>query len=179
MYHNIFVVGHLALTDFGAAAVLPKAGTKVKTVVGTTSYVAPEILLGEAHGGGVDWWSLGMVLYEMLTGGLPFDEGSENLFTTMLDFPVQFPDDIPIPQSVKELITGLLRKNAQARHGKHIMDCEWLCDLNWTNVLQKKYKPSFIPEVKSIDDITYFPIYHESVEHSGPALADTSMFDNF
>jgi serum/glucocorticoid-regulated kinase 2 len=67
--------GHVALTDFGLCKENMTTDAKTKTFCGTAEYLAPEILLGQGYGRAVDWWSLGILLFEMITGIPPFYSG--------------------------------------------------------------------------------------------------------
>lgn len=84
-------VGYLRLTDFGFAKLCP---TRTYTFCGTPDYLAPEILLNKGHGKAVDWWTFGILLYEMLTGFTPFaDEDPMISYQRILDAKVAFPKD--------------------------------------------------------------------------------------
>ena len=81
--------GYLKITDFGFAKVVP---FKTYTLCGTPEYIAPEVLLNKGHGKGVDWWTLGILLYEMLAGDPPFvDEDPMGIYQRVLAGKVRFP----------------------------------------------------------------------------------------
>lgn len=87
--------GHLRLTDFGLAksgVTGPGAEGGTKTFCGTPEYLAPEILENKGHGKAVDWWALGTLLYEMLTGLPPFyDTNVQRMYHKILHDPLKFP----------------------------------------------------------------------------------------
>ena len=96
--------GHIKLTDFGLAKKIPE---KTYTVCGTSGYLAPEIIMGLGHDHGVDWWALGILMFEMLTGYLPFqDENPMDLYLKIAKDPIDFPDNISI--LAKSLLSSLL-----------------------------------------------------------------------
>ena len=64
--------GHIKITDFGLSKLKPEQNNQTNTFCGTPEYLAPEIIIGKGHSFGVDWWSLGMLLYEMISGINPF-----------------------------------------------------------------------------------------------------------
>jgi protein kinase A len=81
--------GYLKLTDFGFAKVCPM---RTYTLCGTPEYLAPEIILSKGHGKPVDWWTFGVLLYEMLVGIDPFsDDDPENIYTNILSGKLSFP----------------------------------------------------------------------------------------
>lgn len=83
--------GYLKLTDFGFAKVCEN---RTYTLCGTPEYLAPEMLLNKGHGKPVDWWTLGILLYEMLAGIDPFsDEDPMNIYQKILKGKVSFPAD--------------------------------------------------------------------------------------
>ena len=70
--------GHIKITDFGLAKLNMAEGERTNSFIGTMEYMAPEIITGKGHGKDVDWWSVGILLFEMLTGMPPFNAKSRN-----------------------------------------------------------------------------------------------------
>jgi protein kinase A len=83
--------GYLKLVDFGFAKLCK---TRTYTLCGTPEYLAPEILLNKGHGKSVDWWCLGILMYEMMAGAAPFtDEDPMQVYQKILKGKVKFPRD--------------------------------------------------------------------------------------
>ena len=146
--------GHIRLTDFGLSkeAVTgsgPKGGTK--TFCGTPEYLAPEILENKGHGKAVDWWSLGTLLYEMLTGLPPFyDQNMQRMYDKILHAQLRFPAYMSTES--KTLLTGLLQRKVDDRLGsggpEEIMEHPFFDGVNWDDVLNLNTKPEFKPPNK-------------------------------
>lgn len=82
--------GYLKLIDFGFAKIVRK---RTYTICGTPEYIAPEILLNQGHGKPVDWWTLGILVYEMLAGFPPFqDEDPMNIYRKIINTKPRYPD---------------------------------------------------------------------------------------
>eukprot|EP00455_Lapot_gusevi_P054030 TRINITY_DN855_c0_g1_i4.p1 TRINITY_DN855_c0_g1~~TRINITY_DN855_c0_g1_i4.p1 ORF type:complete len:419 (+),score=117.03 TRINITY_DN855_c0_g1_i4:104-1360(+) len=156
--------GHIRLTDFGLSKDSIKGESLAHTFCGTPEYLAPEVLQGQGHGKAVDWWSLGTLLYEMLTGLPPFYNQNLNLmYQKILTDPLTFPDSLsPAAQS---LLAGLIERNVAARLGSGSTDAEELKShpffqgLDWGKVYRKEYEPPFKPftahgefDTSNIDD---------------------------
>ena len=88
--------GHIKITDFGLSKILNTPDTSTRTFCGTPEYLAPEVLDDDNYGFGVDWWSLGVVLHEMIVGRLPFySQDQSSLFDAICN------SELPeIPQRV-------------------------------------------------------------------------------
>ena len=115
--------GHLRLTDFGLAKggiTGPGMEGGTKTFCGTPEYLAPEILENKGHGKAVDWWALGTLLYEMLTGLPPFyDTNVQRMYHKILHEPLRFPktEGRQLSEDARDLIRGLLDRKVSARKG--------------------------------------------------------------
>ena len=105
--------GYLKLIDFGFAKVIKK---RTYTICGTPEYIAPEILLNEGHGKAVDWWTLGILLYEMLAGYPPFyDDNPLGIYQKIMDGYYEFPPHIE--PKARDLIRSFLCADRSLRMG--------------------------------------------------------------
>jgi serine/threonine protein kinase len=105
--------GYLKLTDFGFAKVVL---TRTYTLCGTPEYLAPEILTNKGHGKGVDWWTVGILLYEMIAGIDPFNDDDpmaiyQNILRGVIKFPRKFDKD------ARSLVKHLLQSDLSKRYG--------------------------------------------------------------
>ncbi|XP_023773902.1 RAC-beta serine/threonine-protein kinase-like isoform X2 [Cyanistes caeruleus] len=108
--------GHIKITDFGLCKEGVTHGTTMRTFCGTPEYLAPEVLEDNDYGRAVDWWGLGVVMYEMLCGRLPFyNQDHERLFELILLEDIRFPRSLG-PES-RNLLAGLLKKDPKQRLG--------------------------------------------------------------
>ena len=161
--------GHIRLTDFGLAKDNirgPGADGGTKTFCGTPEYLAPEILENTGHGKAVDWWALGTLLYEMISGLPPFyDSNVQRMYHKILHEPLRFklPDSVPMSEACKALIRGLLERNIANRIGSGPTDAmelkqsKFLSSLNFERVLAKAEEPEFKPpQMRSETDTRNF-----------------------
>jgi len=108
-------VGNLKLTDFGFAKELPGA-KRTYTLCGTPDYLAPEVILNKGHGRAVDWWALGVLMYEMLAGYPPFcDDDAMGTYDRILRGTLAFPGHIS--PHARDLIRRLLQADLSKRLG--------------------------------------------------------------
>lgn len=153
--------GHVKITDFGLCKEGIKDGATMKTFCGTPEYLAPEVLEDSDYGRAVDWWGLGVVMYEMLCGRLPFyNQDHERLFELILMEDIRFPRTLS-PEA-KSLLAGLLKKDPKQRLGggpsdaREVMEHRFFVSVSWQDVVQKKLLPPFKPQVTSEVDTRYF-----------------------
>ena len=173
--------GHIKLTDFGLSKIVTNIEEKSFTICGTLQYIAPEIISGEGYNESVDWWSLGIIMYEMLTGKLPFkfnfdsqeEQGQNDL--NIYDKKIKFPSWIE--ENAKDLINKLLNKNPEKRIGsgkegaENIKKHPFFSDIDWNKALNKELRPPFIPKIENETDIKYF---EKSLVES-PVFSDSSL----
>lgn len=143
--------GHLLLTDFGLSKVAIDDNEKCKSVLGTVEYMAPEIVLGQEYGKAVDWWSLGALGFDLLTGSPPFKGQShskiqEKITKQKLQMPYYLSPD------AKDLITRLLRKEPTKRLGSNmpkdvqtIKKHRFFRRIDWKLLAQRGIEPPIQP----------------------------------
>merc|ERR1719394_434795 len=153
--------GYLKLTDFGFAKRLDKNPPRTWTLCGTPEYIAPEILLNKGHGFSVDWWALGILLFEMFTGNPPFvDENPLRIYQKILDAKVAYPPELP--QKAKAFISKLLTPNLSRRLGNlkggamDVMMDPFFNGVSWRQVLEKQVRAPYIPHVENDHDTQHF-----------------------
>ncbi len=151
--------GHIALCDFGLCKLNMKDNEKTSTFCGTPEYLAPEVLLGKGYTKVVDWWTLGVLLYEMLTGLPPYyDENVSEMYKKILKSPLIFPDGMD--PDAKDLLKRLLNRDPNRRLGANgadeIKNHKFFNDLIWDSIWNKEYLPPFRPDVQNANDTSNF-----------------------
>ncbi|EOB14469.1 cAMP-dependent protein kinase catalytic subunit [Nosema bombycis CQ1] len=144
--------GHIKLTDFGFAML---GCEKSYIISGTPEYMSPEKLLNDDDGADSDFWSFGIIIYEMLVGDPPFfDNDTSSIYHKILKSELYFPDYIS-PQS-RDIIRRLLSRDRQERLGyygiKEIMSHGFFKNINWQDVHSLKLRPPIVPSnFKNVD----------------------------
>ena len=155
--------GHLKLVDFGLSVwgLVDRACALEETnsVIGTPDYIAPEIILQQYHTYTSDYWSLGCIIYELLTGAPPFHRDTiTEIFTQILKCEYDITELQGNSKEVKDLIKKLLSSDPSKRLGASSIDeiknHPWFSDINWKNL--QNAKPPFIPELNSEFDTSFF-----------------------
>ena len=153
--------GYLRLADFGMAKKL-KDDEKAMSFCGTPEYLAPEIITMEGHDKNADWWSFGILLFEMLCGLPPFYvENLDKMYELIKTSSVKFPKRINLSEDAKDIIRKLLEKNPKKRLGsqrgiEEIKEHPFFQSIDFSLIEQKKIKAPFIPELSSDTDVQYF-----------------------
>ncbi|KAJ0978375.1 hypothetical protein J5N97_013849 [Dioscorea zingiberensis] len=152
--------GHAMLTDFGLAKEFEE-NTRSNSMCGTVEYMAPEIILGKGHDKAADWWSVGVLLFEMLTGKPPFSGGNREKVQQKI-----VKDKIKLPafltSEAHSLLKGLLQKEASKRLGSgaggsnEIKNHKWFKSINWRKLDAREIQPSFRPNVSDKNCIANF-----------------------
>ncbi|EGD80464.1 AGC/DMPK protein kinase [Salpingoeca rosetta] len=164
----INAAGHVRLVDFGSSAKMDPAGKVYGRAVGTPQYIAPELLEGlSVHGKEVDWWSFGVVVYEMLTGRVPFDGDSEiEIYGAISQFEELVPSlEYPacVSKPARALVAGLLRKCSSRLDARAILSHEAM--RVWTEAKDKDgcpanmegQEPPYVPVLAHAEDTSHFP----------------------
>ncbi|XP_043254094.1 ribosomal protein S6 kinase beta-1-like [Colletes gigas] len=153
--------GHIKLTDFGLCKEHIQDGTVTHTFCGTIEYMAPEILTRSGHGKAVDWWSLGTLMYDMLTGSPPFtSDNRKKTVTKIIHGRLSLP--MYLTPDSRNLIHKLLKRNVAQRLGSGPSDAEqvkshqFFKHINWNDVISRKLEPPFRPMLASEDDVSQF-----------------------
>ncbi|ESO97409.1 hypothetical protein LOTGIDRAFT_115088, partial [Lottia gigantea] len=126
-------------------------------ILGTPDYLAPEILMQKPHGAGVDWWALGVCLFEFLTGIPPFnDQTPELVFQNILKRDIPWPEEEEeLSEQAKSAIDELLTMDpAQRPQAQGVKNMALFADVDWEHVLETE--PAFIPQPDDELDTTYF-----------------------
>jgi serine/threonine protein kinase len=164
--------GYLKIADFGFAK---HVTDKTFTLCGTPDYLAPEIVTGQGHGKGVDWWTLGVLIYEMLASVSPFYASDplmmyRNIVRGKYKTPKYFSDE------VADMVKSLLCRRSTKRLGviaggaQTIKKHPWFVGIDWDAMAGNRYNAPFVPRVGSIRDYSNFK---QVKDDSGPLVPAT------
>uniref|UniRef100_A0A8C4ES31 non-specific serine/threonine protein kinase n=1 Tax=Dicentrarchus labrax TaxID=13489 RepID=A0A8C4ES31_DICLA len=177
-------MGHIKLTDFGLSKMgLMSLTTNLyeghiekdarefldKQVCGTPEYIAPEVILRQGYGKPVDWWAMGIILYEFLVGCVPFfGDTPEELFGQVITDDIVWPEgDDALPADSLALISALLQTNPLVRLGTggafEVKQHSFFTELDWNTLLRQKAE--FIPHLESEEDTSYFDTRSDRYHH--------------
>ncbi|KAG6089455.1 hypothetical protein E4U15_002888 [Claviceps sp. LM218 group G6] len=163
--------GHLKITDFGFAKRVPD---KTWTLCGTPDYLAPEVVSNKGYNKSVDWWSLGILIYEMLCGYTPFwDSGSPmRIYENILKGRVKYPQYINADAQhlLERLITADLTKRLGNLYGgsQDVKNHPWFAEVTWDRLARKDIDAPYTPPIKAgTGDASQFDRYPEDPEQNG------------
>lgn len=180
---NILIAktGYLKLTDFGFAK---RINGKTYTLCGTPEYLAPEIILNKGHGMPVDWWTMGILLYEMLVGIDPFsDDDPMMIYQKVIKGKIRFPKEMN--KDAKSLIKHLLAADTTKRYGclkngvKDIVNHSFFDEFNWRDFIFLRMQPQYVPNVKSEGDTSCFSSYPDSDSEVREVPPEEDPFTNW
>lgn len=159
--------GYPRLVDFGSAKWTTE---RTYTVAGTPHYMAPEVITGKGYSSAVDYWSLGVMLYEFLCGGVPFGEDFTDpydIYEQVLTGTLTFPPFMDALFPAKSLIEQLLSRNPSRRLGGSVAMLKrnsWLRDIDWEGLLTKNVPAPYVPDPHRVENEESTPDSHDSEE---------------
>jgi len=176
--------GYIKLTDFGFA----KKRSHTYTLCGTPEYLAPEVIQSCSQSFTVDWWALGILIYEMVVSHPPFEDAKHwKLYEKILTKPVTYPHRLT--QSCKDIIALLLKKKFQKRLGSgaegtsDVKSHPWFKSMSWEKLEKRELKSPYLPRIKSREDLSCFEYYpdddnkdEEICDDNSPEYAWTADF---
>ncbi|KAL1131536.1 hypothetical protein AAG570_011153, partial [Ranatra chinensis] len=150
--------GHISLTDFGLSK-QPLDDQKAYSFCGTVEYMAPEVVNRKGHSFAADWWSFGVLMFEMLTGALPFQGANrKETMTQILKAKLGMPQHLS--QEAQALLRVLFKRNPANRLGAEgvdeIKNHSFFATIDWDKLLRKAIQPPFKPGVSGADEAFYF-----------------------
>ncbi|GAV04074.1 hypothetical protein RvY_14410 [Ramazzottius varieornatus] len=153
--------GHVVLTDFGLCKESVYEDGRTFTFCGTIEYMAPEVLQRCGHGKAVDWWSLGALMFDMLTGSPPFvAQNRKSTIDKILKGKLILPGYLT--NEAKDLIKKLLKRHASQRLGggpddaRPIKSHPFFKNINWRDLVEHRIEPPFKPTIISEEDTSLF-----------------------
>uniref|UniRef100_A0A1I7V6I0 Protein kinase C n=1 Tax=Loa loa TaxID=7209 RepID=A0A1I7V6I0_LOALO len=186
--------GYVKLADFGLCKEGMGPADRTSTFCGTPEFLAPEVLTENSYTRAIDWWGLGVLIFEMLVGEPPFSgEDEEEIFDSIVNDDVRYPRFLSI-ESIS-IMRRLMRKNPEKRLGagqndaidvkqqrffKHV---NW----DWDKLLNKEIKPKFVPQIKNREDVSNFdeeftketPRFSSAKDKRPITDADQMLFKDF
>lgn len=189
--------GYVAITDFGLSKQGVDENASTHTFCGTPEYMAPDLFEEKPYGPAVDWWTLGILIFEMLNGKTPFMDKNNN--KRLMFYRIQNSDpplgDVA-DDATRDLVDKLLQKDAHKRLGclemgsaAAVMAHTFFESIDFRKLLEKKLMPPFIPELKNDFDLRYIPrtmreqttgeSFSEEKKGVRPGTKSTAIYEDF
>jgi len=153
--------GYVKIADFGLCKEGMGFGDRTGTFCGTPEFLAPEVLTEPTYTRAVDWWGLGVLIFEMLVGESPFPgDDEEEVFDSIVNDEVRYPRFLSLEAIA--IMRRLLRKNPERRLGASERDAEdvkkqaFFRHVHWDDLLARRLKPPFVPTIRSMEDVSNF-----------------------
>ncbi|XP_029996921.1 serine/threonine-protein kinase N1 isoform X3 [Sphaeramia orbicularis] len=153
--------GYVKIADFGLCKEGMGYGDRTSTFCGTPEFLAPEVLTDTSYTRAVDWWGLGVLIYEMLVGESPFPgDDEEEVFDSIVNDEVRYPRFLTT--EAIGIMRRLLRRNPERRLGSGEKDAEevkkqpFFRNVDWEALLQRKVPPPFVPSIGGKEDVSNF-----------------------
>lgn len=186
--------GHIKLTDYGMCKEGIGPGDKTSTFCGTPNYISPELLRGDVYDFSVDWWALGVLLYEMLAGKSPFDmldKSEDALFQTILEKTIRIPRSLSV--AAQNILKAFLKKDPTERLGcdpkrgfSEIKSHPFFNQIDWDQLERRQVTPPYTPPTESDRDLAHFdpdftqqPVCFTPDNEDTISKLDQSEFDGF
>ncbi|XP_064789889.1 ribosomal protein S6 kinase alpha-2 isoform X1 [Oncorhynchus masou masou] len=153
--------GHIKITDFGLSKEAIDHDKRAYSFCGTIEYMAPEVVNRRGHTHSADWWSFGVLMFEMLTGSLPF-QGKDRKETMALILKAKLGMPQFLSPEVQSLIRALFKRNPTNRLGagpdgvEEIKRHNFFGNIDWNKLYRREIKPPFKPAVGRPDDTFHF-----------------------
>jgi len=161
--------GYLKLVDLGFAKRL--TGQQTYTICGTPDYMAPELMQGDGHGKAVDFWALGVLIFEMITGNPPYSQLAGNAYAIhaqMTQTQLPIPAKLAVNEDVTDFVSSLLVAKPEERLGSRgfveVKEHSWFTDFRWDLLEQMALPPVHVPVVQPFDDarmVSYEQVHEE------------------
>ncbi|TDH71201.1 hypothetical protein CCR75_007296 [Bremia lactucae] len=182
--------GFIALTDFGLSHDRFDSKDGMQTFCGTPEYIAPELIRRIPYGKAVDYWSMGVLIFEMLAGYTPFYHANRKRnFQNIVKLPLRFP--LEFSEEARSLLRGLICRNPAKRLGsgpcgaQEIMDHPFFAKVDWERLYKRDVSVPFRPVVTSDGEVTNVPEFFkrqevvDSVVSEAPLLGQSHVFQGF